>query len=96
MTGIKNAMELKERNPDAEINVLYRDIMAYGISYEDLYQRARRKGVRFIRHPREEIPVVEAGEDGKVRVTYRDVILGRDKVVDADIVVLSTPLVCAP
>jgi heterodisulfide reductase subunit A len=92
MTGIKNAMELKEANPDAQISVLYRDIMAYGISYEDLYQRARRKGVKFIRHPKEEVPAIEEGEDGKVRVTYRDVILGRDQAVDADLVVLSTPL----
>ncbi|NIP36073.1 MAG: hypothetical protein GWN18_14010, partial [Thermoplasmata archaeon] len=93
MTGIKNAMELKEANPDAQVSVLYRDIMAYGISYEDLYQRARRRGVKFIRHPKEEVPTVEAGEGDKVRVTYRDVILGRDSVVDADLVVLSTPLV---
>jgi len=93
MTGIKNAMEIKEANPDAQVNMLYRDIMAYGISYEELYQRARRKGVGFIRHPKDAIPSVEAGKDGKVRVTYRDVILGRDQVVEADMVVLSTPLV---
>ncbi len=93
MTGIKNAMEFRELYPDSSINVLYRDIMAYGISYEELYQRARVKGVRFIRHPKEEPPRVETGPDGKVRVTYRDVILGRDIVQDVDLVVLSTPLV---
>ena len=90
---IKNAMELKEHNPEADINILYRDVMAYGISYEQLYQRARRKGVRFVRHPREDRPSVEAGPDGKVRVRYRDVILGREISKDVDLLVLSTPLV---
>jgi heterodisulfide reductase subunit A len=93
MTGIKNAMELRERNPDANVTVLYRDVMAYGISYEELYQRARVKGVRFVRHPKEEVPAVEQGEDGKVRVTYRDIILGREVSLEADLLVLSTPLV---
>jgi len=93
MTGIKNAMELKERNPQARVSVLYRDVMAYGISYEELYQRARRSGVHFIRHPRDEPPRVEQGEGGKVRVTYRDVILGREVTEEADLLVLSTPLV---
>jgi heterodisulfide reductase subunit A len=93
MTGIKNAMDLKERNPDARVGVLYRDVMAYGISYEELYQRARAKGVQFVRHPRGEPPRVEQGEGGRVRVTYKDVILGRDVVQDVDLLVLSTPLV---
>jgi heterodisulfide reductase subunit A len=93
MTGIKNAMEFKELNPEADVTVLYRDIMAYGISYEDLYQRARQKGVRFVRHPREEIPRVEEGGAGRVKITYRDTILGRDISKEVDLLVLSTPLV---
>ncbi len=93
MTGIKNALELKERNPDARIDVLYRDVMAYGISYEELYQRARERGVQFVRHPKDAPPRVEQGEGGKVRVAYRDIILGRDVVRDVDLLVLSTPLV---
>jgi len=93
MTGIKNAMELKERNPEARVGVLYRDVMAYGISYEELYQRARAKGVQFIRHPRDGPPRVEQGDGGRVRVTYRDVILGRDVVQEVDLLVLSAPLV---
>jgi heterodisulfide reductase subunit A len=93
MTGIKNAMELKERNPEAEVNVLYRDVMAYGVSYEELYQRARKKGVRFVHHPKDLRPSVEPGDNGKVKVSYRDVILGRDRSYEVDLVVLSTPLV---
>ena len=94
MTGIKNAMELKEANPGADVTVLYRDVVAYGISYENLYQKARERGVRFQRYPLENRPVVEPSDlEGKVRVNFRDVILGREISKDADLVVLSAPLV---
>jgi heterodisulfide reductase subunit A len=94
MTGIKNAMELKVAHPEADVTVLYRDVVAYGISYEDLYQKARERGVRFQRFPLEDLPVVEASDlEGKVQVRFRDVILGRDFSRDADLVVLSAPLV---
>ena len=43
-SALKNAIFLKERNPDLDIYIFYRDIMTYGF-LETYYTRARREGV---------------------------------------------------
>jgi heterodisulfide reductase subunit A len=45
--SIQNALELKKRNPDTNVYILYRDIRTYG-KREDLYKEARRQGVLFL------------------------------------------------
>ena len=49
MNTIKDSLLIKEHWPETEIYVFYVDIRAYGKDFENLYQRARREGVRFIR-----------------------------------------------
>jgi len=49
MNTIKDALLIKEHWPETEIYVYYVDIRAYGKGFEDLYQRARKEGVHFIR-----------------------------------------------
>ncbi len=49
MNTIKDSLLIKEHWPGTEIYVLYVDIRAYGKGFEDLYKRARREGVIFIR-----------------------------------------------
>jgi heterodisulfide reductase subunit A len=49
MNTIKDSLLIKEHWPDTEIYVFYVDIRAYGKGFEDLYQRARKAGVKFIR-----------------------------------------------
>jgi len=49
MNTIKDSILIKEHWPDTEIYVFYVDIRAYGKGFEDLYKRARKAGVRFIR-----------------------------------------------
>jgi heterodisulfide reductase subunit A len=49
MNTIKDSLLIKEHWPEAEIYVFYVDIRAYGKGFEDLYKRARREGVKFIR-----------------------------------------------
>ena len=55
--AVKNAIELKELNPDTDVYVLYRDIRTYGMR-EEYYRQAREKGVVFIRYTPEEKPEV--------------------------------------
>ena len=86
-TAIKNALHLKEINPDMNVYVLYRDIRTYGL-LEDYYTQARQKGVFFFRFDAEDPPVVETSADG-VEVTFRDHILNRKVQTSADLVVLS-------
>ena len=56
-SAVKNALHIKELNPEAEVYVLYRDIRTYG-ELEYFYREARRQGVQFFRFDREEPPQV--------------------------------------
>ena len=46
--AVKNAIEIKEMNPEADVYILYRDMRTYGVM-EQYYREARRKGVLFLR-----------------------------------------------
>ena len=84
---LKNALHIKELNPDADVFILYRDMRMYAM-LEHYYTKARQQGVLFFRFDPEDPPVVEKGEEG-VAVTFTDHVLGRKLVVDADLVALS-------
>jgi len=89
--AIKNALGIKEINPDAQIFVLYRDIRTYGFQ-EDYYRKARDLGVKFIRYSLNTKPEVRM-EDGKLYVSVHDFILGQKIEIEADCLALSTGLI---
>jgi heterodisulfide reductase subunit A-like polyferredoxin len=86
--AIKNALKLKEENPNTEVYILYRDIRAYGM-HELRYREARDKGVTFIRYTVERKPEVSE-ENGKLRVKVFDEVLGADILLEPERLVLST------
>ena len=89
--SIKSALELKNKNPDLNIFILYRDIRTYG-QREDIYREARKQGIIFSRYDTDEKPqVTEAGK--QVTVTFNDPILGKKLSVDADILCLASAIV---
>ncbi|MFH1922604.1 MAG: CoB--CoM heterodisulfide reductase iron-sulfur subunit A family protein [Planctomycetota bacterium] len=94
--AIKNSLALKERNPEMDIYILFRDMRTYGFQ-EDYYFEASEKGVRFVRWEADEKPRVEADEDDEgepiLRVTVGDPILGQRLAIDADFVVLSAAVI---
>jgi heterodisulfide reductase subunit A-like polyferredoxin len=90
-TAIKNALHIKEMNPDTQVYILYRDIRTYGL-LEDYYTQAREKGVLFFRFDPEDPPRVEPTEAG-MQVTFTDHVLGRKLQVDSDLLVLSAGVV---
>jgi heterodisulfide reductase subunit A len=49
MNTIKDTLMLKEHYPEMEVKVFYTDIRAFGKGFEDLFQRSKEKGVRYIR-----------------------------------------------
>ncbi len=57
--AIKNALKIKEKDPEAEIYILYRDIRTYGFR-EDYYRQAREAGVIFIRYDVDKKPEVRS------------------------------------
>lgn len=87
MVAIKNAIVIKERNPNASVHILYRDIQAYGTENEAMFQKAKELGVRFIKYDPANPPKVESGK----LTIYHD-LLGKELTLPQDLVVLSTPL----
>jgi len=88
MTAVKNALLIKEANPEAQVYVLYQDMLTLGAEYEGLYREARGQGVTFIQYNPESPPTV-SGE----QVLVYDERLGQTLGILCDLVVLSTPLV---
>jgi heterodisulfide reductase subunit A len=90
---MQSALELKRRNPDMAIYVLYRDIRTYG-EREDLFTRARREGVVFIRYDTERKPKVTTSESA-LKIEIEDPILNRPLLISADLLVLATAIVAS-
>jgi heterodisulfide reductase subunit A-like polyferredoxin len=90
-SAIKNALQIKKINPEADIFILYRDIRTYGL-LEDYYAEARRHGILFFPFDPEDPPVVESFEDG-VQVSFKDQMLDRPIKVKADLLALSAGMV---
>lgn len=93
ITGMKNAILIKEANPSAEVSILQRDIMACGKSFEDYYRRALELGIRFIRYNVDRPPEVMGQESRAEQVRVYHELMGREVTLEADLVVLTTPLV---
>jgi heterodisulfide reductase subunit A len=91
-TALKNALHLKERNPDLDIYIFYRDIMTYGF-LETYYTRARREGIIFVQYTPEKKPDVSLGDGKSILIAAHEPILGRDIILEADILVLSTGII---
>jgi len=89
--AIKNAIAIKEINPDVNIFILHRDIRTYGFA-EDFYREAREMGIHFLRYKEGEDPVVEKLE-GRIHVRSRDLTLGREVTISPDRLILSTGVV---
>jgi len=91
ITALKHALNFKEKNPEIDVYILYRDIMTYGFT-ESYYTQARKAGVIFIQYDLAEKPqVTPTGES--VRVTAVEPIIGQKVQIDADLVVLATGIV---
>ncbi len=85
---IMHAREVKRRNPNADVVVLYRDITAYGF-YEKEYTAARKDGVIFARYTVESKPEVKRSRGG-LSVRFFEPVIGKKLEVIADVVVLAT------
>jgi len=96
--AVKNALSLKEIDPDKDVYILFRDMRTYGLK-EDFYREAADKEVRFIRWEPEDPPEVEVGEDDEgeecLVVTVTDPILGKKLELAANIVSLAAAIIPA-
>ena len=88
LVSLKQAMYVKQQNPEAAVYVVYKDIRTPDQS-EEVYRQAQSMGVIFIRRD-EEYPVIkESG--GKLTMTTKDVLVNDEVILeDLDLVVLAT------
>jgi heterodisulfide reductase subunit A len=93
-SAIKNAILVKEANPNANISILHNGLRVYGVEYEELYRHARKMGIRFKKYSAENRP--EVIKDDPLTVKFFHELLGKDLEYRADYVVLSTPLIQRP
>ncbi|MFC1712545.1 FAD-dependent oxidoreductase [Candidatus Poribacteria bacterium] len=89
--AIKNALKIKEKDPDANVFILYRDMRTYGFK-EVYYQKAREAGIIFIRYDLSNKPKVSV-EDGKLYVSVMDPVLGEELLLEPDLLALSAAAV---
>jgi quinone-modifying oxidoreductase subunit QmoB len=85
-TALKQALQIKAQNSDANIYVVYKEMRTPGQA-EDLYRKAQESGVTFIRC---QDPEVKA-DNGQLSVEALDELLGEIVLIeDLDLVVLAT------
>ena len=93
ITGVKQAIEMKQHLPEAEIFNFYMDLRMFGQNFEELYLEAQQKwGITFIRGR-----VSEIGEniDGSLQMKAEDTLSGRPMKMNFDLVVLLVGMVPA-
>ena len=86
--AVKNALKLKEQNPDSNIYILYRDMRTYAFR-EQYYDQARENGIIFMRYDPETKPKLEKKGD-KLLLYIHDSALDQDFVLSPDLIILST------
>jgi quinone-modifying oxidoreductase, subunit QmoB len=87
--SIKQAMYFKDANPGVDTTVLYTDLRTPGSGGEDFYRSAQERGVIF---SKAEVLAVTPGADA-LEVRVRDLLLGEETELHAELVVLATGLV---
>ncbi len=86
VTGVKQAIELREKFPTAEIICFYMDLRMYGRHFEELYREAQEKyAIQFIRGR-----LSEAAEnlEGSIQIKAEDTLSGRPLKMIVDLMVL--------
>jgi heterodisulfide reductase subunit A len=90
--AMKNAAIMMEPRPKSEVYILYRDLQTYGTSYTPLEWEAKKSLVKLVKYDAQRPPEVTPAE-GAIHVRVYSPLLDEDMELEADLVVLSTPLI---
>ncbi len=86
VTAVKQACEIKELYPEAEVFNLYMDLRMFDRYFEQMYHRAQSHyGVHFVRGRLSEVAETV---DGKILIKTEDTLLGRPMKLTVDMLVL--------
>ena len=89
--AVKNALKLKELNPDAKIYVLYRDIRTYAM-HELFYKKAREEGILFIKYETDKKPEISY-ENSSLKVSVYEPVIKLNIELNPDLLVLSSAVI---
>jgi len=91
MYSLKFAHLVHERVPDAEVYNFYIDMRTPGKGYEEFYHRLLEEGTHFIRGRVAEVTDAARlpGEEGKLIVQAEDTLIGKQRRIPVDMVILS-------
>lgn len=86
VTGVKQAIELKQMFPAADVFNFYMDIRMFGPGYEELYREAQQRyNVHFVRGRISEVsPMIE----GRLQIKAEDTLTGRPLKMGVDMLIL--------
>ena len=90
MNTLKQVEYVREQNSDAQVFVVYRDIVTPG-QYEKYYQKVQDQPLNFFM--KGAVTGVETGADGRVNVSLDGTLLGAPMQIPVDLVVLATGMV---
>ncbi|HUW07471.1 MAG TPA: FAD-dependent oxidoreductase [Williamwhitmania sp.] len=85
VTAVKQAIEVKEAIPSAEVFCFYMDLRMFGHGYEQLYKEAQVMGINFVRGRLSE---TSEAPDGRVNVKVEDTLASKPMRLSTDMVVL--------
>lgn len=91
VTGVKQAIEVKEMIPGCEVFNFYMDLRMFGMHFEAMYKKAQEEhGVNFVRGR-----LSECAEtiDGAINLKVEDTLLGRPMKLSVDLLVLMVGMV---
>lgn len=89
-TSLRNVLRIKEKHPDTDVYVLYRNMTTYGRGDEKLYEEAGGKLVKFVQF--EKPPEVLEGKEGLAISVFATAI--QDEIlIPVDSVVLSVGMI---
>ncbi len=88
--SIKNAKILKEKYPNADVHILYRDIRVFGKEEEEYFADViENLQVKITRYSEVEQPEVTVADDGSVIIKVRDQVYNEELELPADLLVLT-------
>ena len=88
--AVKNGLKIKEKNPDIDVTILYRDVRTFGMM-EQYYTQARNRGITFVQYDLESKPDVQV-DGGDLRLTVKDMVLHEEVSLKPDLVVLASAI----
>ena len=93
VTAVKQACEIKEKFPNAEVFCFYIDLRMFGRGYEDLYLKAQQEyGIRFIRG---RVSEVAENIKNELIIKAEDTLSGKPIQVTLDLLVLMSGIACS-